>query len=68
MGWTATLAGGIAALLLLALSALLHARRGIGRLSLAPWDYLLILSAILLLMAIVHGIGLWRQGWPLPWA
>lgn len=68
MGWTATFAAGAVALLLLAASALLHARRGIGRLSLLPWDYLLILSAILLLAAAMHGVQLWRQGWPLPWA
>ncbi len=65
MGWTATLAGGGAALLVLVLAGLMNARRGIGRLSLVPWDYLMILSAILLLAALVHMGVLWRDGWPL---
>ena len=67
MGWNATFAAGAVALLLLGLSALLHAKRGIGRLSLLPWDYLLILSAILLLAVATHGVSLWKQGWPWPW-
>lgn len=66
MGWTIALAGAAAALLLLLLSGLMQARRGIGRLSLVPWDYLMILSAILLLAALVRIAVLWRDGWPLP--
>ncbi len=65
MGWTATLAGAGAALALLLLSGFAQARRGIGRLSLVPWDYLMILAAILLLAALVHMAILWRDGWPL---
>ncbi|MFN7398388.1 MAG: hypothetical protein ACK5SX_04815 [Sandaracinobacter sp.] len=66
MGWTATLAGAGAALAMLLLSGFLQARRGIGRLSLVPWDYLMILSAILLLAGLVRMAILWRDGWPLP--
>jgi hypothetical protein len=65
MGWTVTLAGGGLALGMLLLSGFMQARRGIGRLSLVPWDYLMILSAILLLAALVHMAILWRDGWPL---
>lgn len=65
MGWTATLSGAGAALALLVLSGFLQARRGIGRLSLIPWDYLMILSAILLIAAVVRMAVLWRDGWPL---
>jgi hypothetical protein len=65
MGWTATLAGGGTALLMLVLAGAMNARRGIGRLSFVPWDYLMILSAILLLAAMVHMAILWRDGWPL---
>lgn len=66
MGWTMTLAGAGSALFILLLSGFLQARRGIGRLSLVPWDYLMILSAILLLAALVRIAVLWRDGWPFP--
>jgi hypothetical protein len=68
MGWTLTLLGGGAALGLLLLSGFLQARRGIGRLSFVPWDYLMILSALLLLAAMVRIAILWRDGWPFPGA
>lgn len=67
MGWTVTFMAAAAALLLLLVAGRMHARRGLGRLSLLPWDYLMILSAVLLLMAVLHGVKLWREGWPLPW-
>lgn len=60
-----TLASGGFALGLLLLSGFLQARRGIGRLSLVPWDYLMILAAILLLATLVRMAILWRDGWPL---
>ncbi|WP_199554786.1 hypothetical protein [Sandaracinobacteroides hominis] len=62
MGWNATIFGGGIALALLILSARMNARRGIGRWSHIPWDYLLLLSAILLLAAVAHGAILWRDG------
>ena len=65
MGWVGTLSGAAAALAVLLLSGFLHARRGIGRLSLIPWDYLMILAAILLIAAVVRMAVLWRDGWPL---
>lgn len=68
MGWIITLAAGAIALLLLLLSGFLHARRGIGRLSLLPWDYVMILSAIVLIASVAHAVTLWKNGWPLPWA
>jgi hypothetical protein len=58
--------GAGVALGLLLVSGYMQARRGIGRLSLVPWDYMMILSAILLLAALVHMAILWRDGWPLP--
>jgi hypothetical protein len=60
-----TLAGAGAALTLLLVSGFLQARRGIGRLSLVPWDYLMILSAILLIACLARMGILWRDGWPL---
>lgn len=68
MGWTFTLVAGGLMLALLILAGRLHARRGIGRLSFLPWDYVMILSAILLVVIAAHGAILWRDGWPLPWA
>ncbi len=65
MGWSVTLAGAGAALALLLVSGFLNARRGIGRLSFVPWDYVMILSAIFLLAALVRMAVLWRDGWPL---
>jgi hypothetical protein len=65
MGWSTTLAGAGAALMLLLVSGFLQARRGIGRLSLVPWDYLMILSAILLIACLGRIVILWRDGWPL---
>jgi hypothetical protein len=68
MGWTFTLSAGAGLLALLLLSARLQARRGIDRIhSLVPWDYVMILSAILLILLLAHGAILWRDGWPLPW-
>lgn len=65
MGWSTTLVGAGAALVLLLVSGVLQARRGIGRLSLVPWDYVMILSAILLIAALARMAILWRDGWPL---
>jgi hypothetical protein len=65
MGWTATLAGAGAAVALLLISGFLNARRGISRLSFVPWDYLMILSVLLLILALVRMAILWRDGWPL---
>lgn len=60
MGWTATwMAAGAAALLLIA--ARMNARRGLGRWSLLPWDYAMILAAVLLLAALAHAALLWRD-------
>lgn len=70
MGWSFTLWGAGTALgllvLSLVLSGFLQARRGIGRLSFVPWDYVMILSALLLLAALVRMAILWRDGWPFP--
>lgn len=65
MGWQLTIAAGSAALVTLLLAGYLNARRGIGRASLVPWDYVMILAAVLLLATIVHAAILWRDGWPL---
>jgi hypothetical protein len=65
MGWNVTLAGAGLALALLLLAARMQARRGIGRWSHVPWDYAMILAALLLLGALGHAAVLWRDGWPL---
>jgi hypothetical protein len=64
MGWTATVWTAGSALGLLLIAGFLQARRGIGRLSFVPWDYLMILSAVILLATLVHMAILWRDGWP----
>jgi len=67
MGWIATILIAAVALAILLLAALMHARRGIGGAGLLPWDYLMILCAIVLIAAVTHGVHLWQEGWPLPW-
>lgn len=67
MGWIATLATGAAALALLLLAALLHARRRLSGVGLLPWDYVMIFCAIVLMAVATHGYHLWQEGWPWPW-
>ena len=67
MGWTFTLAAGLGLIALLLVAGRLHAQRGIGRLSFVPWDYVMILVAVLLIALFAHGAILWRDGWPMPW-
>lgn len=64
MGWTLSLVAAGAAILTLLVAGRMQARRGIGRLSLVPWDYVMILSALLLLGLLAHMAILWRDGWP----
>lgn len=47
---------------MLLLAARMQARRGITRASLIPWDYIMILAAILLIVSAVHLAELWRDG------
>jgi hypothetical protein len=61
MGWNGTFVSAGVALAVLLLAGWMNARRGIGRLSLVPWDYAMILSAIGLVLALVHLAGLWRD-------
>jgi hypothetical protein len=61
MGWTPTFVGAALSLSLLLLAGLANARRGIGRWSLVPWDYLMILSAIGLIAALAQLASLWRD-------
>ncbi len=65
-GWTGTLGMAASAFVLMLASAVFQARRGIGRLSFVPWDYAMILGAILLLVALLRAAVLWRDGWPFP--
>lgn len=39
----------------------MNARRGISRWSHIPWDYLMMLAAILLMAALAHAAILWRD-------
>ena len=64
MGWTFSLGATGAALFSLLLAGWMQARRGIGRFSLVPWDYVMIVSALLLLGLLAHLAILWRDGWP----
>jgi hypothetical protein len=62
----ATLALAGIALLLLMSSGFINARRGIGRWSLVPWDYVMMLAALLLIALAAHAAELWRDagfGW-----
>lgn len=61
MSLAATLAAIAVLALLLVASAILQSRRGLGGWSLLPWDYVMILSAILLLISLAHGATLWRD-------
>lgn len=61
--WGTTWVVAAVAAALLLLSGRMQARRGIGRWSLVPWDYAMILAALLLLAALAHAAVLWRDGW-----
>ncbi len=63
MGFQATVVSAGIALFLLLLAGRQQARRGIGRLSLVPWDYAMILAAIGLVVALAHLAVLWRDGY-----
>ena len=65
MGWTLSLLLAGLALGILLLSGRMHARRGIGRLSFLPWDYVMIAAAIALIGLLGRMAILWRDGWPL---
>lgn len=54
------LLAGVAVLLLIG-SGFANARRGIGRWSLVPWDYVMILAAVGLLALAAHVAVLWRD-------
>lgn len=56
--------GLVAAILLglLIVSAVMHKRRGLGRMSWLPWDYLMILWAIMLVGALAQWASHWRDG------
>lgn len=62
MGWNATLLSAGLAFAVMIGAGWMNARRGIGRWSLVPWDYTLILSAILFGVALYHLAILWRDG------
>lgn len=64
MGWTLSLVAAAAALLVLVGAGFLQARRGIGRLSILPWDYVMISAALVLIGLLAHLAILWRDGWP----
>lgn len=64
MGWTLSLVAAGAAILTLLFAGRMQARRSIGRLSHVPWDYVMIMSALLLLGLLAHMAILWRDGWP----
>ena len=59
MEWTITI--GAIAFVALAVSGYAQARRGIGRWSLVPWDYVMICAAVILLAAAAHLAILWRD-------
>ncbi len=58
----ATLTLAALAFALLVTSGALNARRGIGRWSLVPWDYVMMLSALALIALAAHAAVLWRDG------
>ena len=57
-----TLAAAAGAALILIASTIGSRRRGLGRWSLLPYDYLMLLSAATLLVALAHLARLWRDG------
>lgn len=64
MDWTVSLAAAAVAFMALLGAGYMQARRGIGRLSILPWDYLMILAALALLGLLAHLAILWRDDWP----
>lgn len=62
MGFELTLAAAGACTALLLLAGFLNARRGLTGLSLVPWDYVMIVAAILLIACLGHLAMLWRDG------
>jgi hypothetical protein len=61
--WATNWIVAAASLALLLVSAFMQARRGIGRWSFVPWDYAMILFAIVLMASLAHAALLWRDGW-----
>ncbi len=62
MGWTITWwTFGLSAAISL-LAGLMQWRRGLGRWSLPPWDFILLAAAICLLFSGGHLLELWRDG------
>ncbi len=55
------LGAAIVSALVLLLAGFLNARRGISRLSLIPWDYVMIMAAIVLVAALAQLASLWRD-------
>lgn len=52
---------GAMALVAMIASGYAQARRGIGRWSLVPWDYVMIFAAVILLATAAHVLILWRD-------
>jgi hypothetical protein len=65
MGWILSLLLAGLMLGILLLSGWMHARRGIGRLSFLPWDYIMNDTAIAFIGLLGRMAILWRDGWPL---
>ena len=62
MGFQPTLIAAAICAMLLLLAGIFNARRGLSGLSLVPWDYVMILAAILLIVCLGHLAMLWRDG------
>lgn len=58
-------AGAILSALVLLIAGYFNARRGLSGLSLIPWDYVMILAAILLVVSLAQLAMLWRDTRPL---
>ena len=62
MGFQLTLIAAAICAMLLLMAGYFNARRGLSGLSLIPWDYVMIVAAILLVVCLGHMAMLWRDG------
>lgn len=62
MGFQITLVAAAICAAILLVAGWFNARRGLSGLSLVPWDYVMIVAAILLVVCLAHIAMLWRDG------
>ena len=64
MPFELALAGAIFCAVVLLLAGFMNSRRGISRVSLIPWDYVMIIAAIVLVVLLAQLATIWRDSQP----